>query len=137
MSIAPGTSVSNKGRQPMSNDSKEVQYLYSILQSLYNLSGISSKASTSQVFLPGVVKLTSSGTSVFSINAPLQGTTYTSVSLSVISLTSGTVSIVDSHTTTAISYPGFSTSWSGGSLTENLTITVTGDAICIITYLSI
>lgn len=83
--------------------------------------------------LPGIVKLTSGGTATFTTATPLQGTAYHAVSISVISLTSGTVTVTDAHGATAISYPGFSAGWEG-SLATTLSITVTGDAVAIITY---
>ena len=50
MSLTPGTSVSLKGRQPLSTDSREVQYLSSILNAINNLSGVvAANASTSQI----------------------------------------------------------------------------------------
>lgn len=83
--------------------------------------------------LPGMVKLTSGGTATFTTATPLQGTLYNSVSISVISLTTGTVTVTDANGATAISYPGFSAGWEG-SLATTLSITVTGDAVAIITY---
>ncbi len=84
----------------------------------------------------GIVKLTSGGTASFTTATTLQGTTYNSVSLSVISLTTGTVSVTDALGTVAISYPGYSTGWHG-LLSDDLTITVTGDAVALVTYTSI
>lgn len=55
-----------------------------------------------------------------------------SISLSVISLTTGTVNITDSSSsTTDISYAGYSASWDSPG---NITISTIGDAIVLITY---
>lgn len=85
----------------------------------------------------GMVLLTSGGTDTFDISTPLQGTNYNSVSVSVISLTTGTVTVDDDVNSTDISYVGFSTGWSGILNSGSLTITVTGDAIALVTYTSI
>lgn len=90
---------------------------------------------TSAPLKTGIVKLTSGGTATFTTASPLQGTTYQSASLSVISLTTGTVTVTDAHGATTISYPGFSTEWKG--TLSNLSITVTGDAIVLVTYTAI
>lgn len=81
----------------------------------------------------GMVKLTSGGTASFDTTTPPVGTTqYTSVSVSVISLTTGTVTVTDSASNvTDISLPGYSTEWKSSGA---LTITVTGDAIAIVTF---
>lgn len=47
--INPGTSVSLKGRQPLAIDSREVQYLYAILQAINNLAAVTSNSGTSQI----------------------------------------------------------------------------------------
>ncbi len=85
------------------------------------------------VIYPGMVKLTSGGTASFTTATPLQGTGYNSVSLSVISLSSGTVTVTDANGTTDVSYPGFSNGWQG-SLNNDLVIEVTGDAVALVTY---
>lgn len=82
----------------------------------------------------GITKL-SGATITFSTNSPLQGTTYTSISLTVISLSTGTVTVTDGHGSTTISYQGYSTSWQGSL--NNLTITITGDAVVLISYSAI
>lgn len=63
MAIAPGTSVSNKGRLPMSNDSKEVQYLYAILQAINNLAGVTATAT-------GTMQIQSTATGNTTITIP-------------------------------------------------------------------
>lgn len=85
----------------------------------------------------GMVMLTSGGTDTFDITAPIQGTTYNSVAISVISLSTGTVTVDDDVNSTDISYPGFSTSWNEILNSGSLIISVTGDAIALITYNSI
>ena len=88
---------------------------------------------------PGMVLLTSGGTDTFDTTATaLQGSQYRSVSVSVISLTTGTVTVTDSYNTTNISYPGFSTAWSSPSgINPSLVIQVTGDAVALVTYSAI
>lgn len=87
----------------------------------------------STVVLPGIVLLTGAGTATFTTATTLQGTQYTSVSVSVISLTTGTVTVTDALGTTNISYPGYSSGWTG-AISTHLSIHVTGDAVAIITY---
>lgn len=84
---------------------------------------------------PGVVKLTSSDTAIFSSYPTLQGSSYKSISLSVISLTTGTVTINDGTATTDVSYPGLSIGWEG-LLNPVLSIEVTGDAVAVVTYIA-
>lgn len=85
-----------------------------------------------QIIVPGLVKLTSAGTATFT------GTDKKSVTMTVISRTSGTVSIVADGVTTDASYAGYTTTWTTNKLSDlklgSLTITVTGDAIVMVSY---
>lgn len=92
---------------------------------------------TQTTVIGGIKKLT--GTASFSTSSVLLGgTKYRSVSISVISLTTGTVTVTDGVGATTISYPGYSTTWgidkgTDGGLT-GLSIATTGDAIVIVSY---
>ena len=84
------------------------------------------------IVVPGVVKLTSGGTATFT------GTNKRSVSLSVVSRTSGTVTVTADGVTTDVSYQGLNIDWSIDKMSDlklgALTIIVTGDCICVVTY---
>lgn len=88
------------------------------------------------VVLPGTQLLTSGGTASFTTGTHLQGSSYTSVTLNVISLTTGTVTVTDPHGSSNVSHVGLSLNWQG-LIGPGLTITVTGDAVALITYLAV
>lgn len=129
----------------MSNQGKIEDLLLKILQQeslsrneicckLRELITLSGGTVTTDV-VPGSILLTSGGTASFTIDGAR------SVNLSVISLSTGTVTVTTDIGTTNISYPGVSLGWgidklSDAGLTE-IIINVTGDAIVLVTYTTV
>lgn len=102
-----------------------------------NIVSITGSTGSPTDLLSGMAYLT--GTDSFTTSTPLLGgTDYQSVSLSVISLTTGQVTVTDDSGTTNISFPGFSTGWSVNKITDKgvtgITISTTGDAKVLVTY---
>lgn len=137
--IAPGTKTSLKGSRPTLKSSEETKFLYLLVNAVYNNGSILSDivtalggSSSSTTITPGISKLT--GSASFATT----GSDYRSISMSVISLTTGTVTVTDSSGTTDVSYVGYNAAWtidksSDGYITP-LTIATTGDAVIVITY---
>lgn len=106
------------------------------LRELITLSGGGSE--TAQTIISGVKKLT--GTASFSTSTSLSGiNTYRSVSISVVSLTTGTVVLQDPSGATSIPYAGLNLNFgidkdSDTGLLAGLIVSTTGDSIVIVSY---